>query len=102
MGRTLYGLILGLLVWRSDRGGRRTSRSSCWATNWRFYDVRTRDRLSETMTGLCWVRSPRRCLAGFATGGSSPLRPCWGGTAHGWPVTGPTRRDARGGHPPQR
>ena len=76
-------------AWLCARDARRTSRSSCCATNSQSCTGRTTGQCSPMRTGPCWVRSRRPCPDGGELAGSSRQRPCCVGTDAESPATGP-------------
>ena len=87
-------------AWLCARDARRTSRSSCCATNSQSCAGRTTDQRSPTRTGPCWVRSRRPCPDGGELAGSSRQRPCCVGTDAESPATGPNFAGRLGGPAP--
>ncbi len=82
------------LAWLCARGARRTSRSSCCATNSGCSAARSTCPTSTMTTGACSARSQPRSLGHAARAGSSPQTPCCAGIAAASPDTGlnPTGR----------
>ena len=84
------------------QAARRTSRSSCCATNSLCCAARSTDPSPPTPTGACSQRSRLRYRDRAEPGGWSPPTRCCAGTAAASPDTGLNHSDRRAGHRRQR
>ena len=83
------------------QAARRTSRSSCCATNSLCCADKSTDRSSPTPTGACSERSRPRSRDLAEPGGWSPPTRCCVGTGAASSGTGPNHSDRRADHRPQ-
>ena len=83
------------------QAARRTSRSSCCATNSVCCAARSTDSSSPTPTGACSQRSRPRSRDRAEPGGWSPPTHCCGSTGAASAGTGPNHSDRRADHRPQ-
>ena len=83
------------------QAARRTSRSSCCATNSLCCAAQSTDPSSPTPTGACSQRSRPRSLDRAEPGGWSPPTRCCVGTGAASSGTGPNHSDRRADHRPQ-
>ena len=83
------------------QAARRTSRSSCCATNSLCCAAKSTDPSSPTPTAACSERSRPRCRDRAEPGGWSPPTRCCVGTGAASPGTGPNHSDRRADRRPQ-